>query len=170
MSRIDERISSVREANVSNLWLIRFIESFSRESRIVESHREVSRLTCFQRNQVLTHLESYTVADLVPETRICGEMLSNSVNRVEVETSRIIKKINMGNGTITREYITQEKINQETEYIKNPQKQYTDKVVDVIVSTQKLFLQCKRCTERVGQGNPNPVWISDTVSVLIDVQ
>ena len=104
-------------------------------------NQQVSRLTCFQRNQVLTHLEFYTVAELVPETGICGEMLSNSMNRVEVETSRIIKKINMGNGTITREFFTHEKINQQTEYITNPQKQYTDKVVDLIVATQKQILQ-----------------------------
>ena len=32
VSRIEERISSAREANVSNLWLIRSIASFSRES------------------------------------------------------------------------------------------------------------------------------------------
>ena len=31
------------KANVSNLWLIRRIEYFSRDSRIVESHREVSQ-------------------------------------------------------------------------------------------------------------------------------
>ena len=49
-------------------------------------------------------------------------------SQVEVETSRIIKKI------------YQEKINQETDYIKIHQK-YTDKVVDVTVEVQKQFLQ-----------------------------
>ena len=50
-------------------------------------------------------------------------------SQVEVETSRIIKKI------------TQEKVNQETEYIKIHQNQYTDKVVDVSVEVQKQFPQ-----------------------------
>ena len=40
---IEERIPSKREANVSNLLLMRRIVSFSRERRIVESHREVSQ-------------------------------------------------------------------------------------------------------------------------------
>ena len=45
MWRIEERISSAREANVSNLWLIRRIESYSRESR---THREVSQAVLLQ--------------------------------------------------------------------------------------------------------------------------
>ena len=44
-----------------------------------------------------------------------AEEKGDAFNKVEVETFRIIKKI------------TQEKINQETEYIKIPQNQYTDK-------------------------------------------
>ena len=61
--------------------------------------------------------------------------MSNSVNehvvnRVEVETSRINKKIN------------QEKINHKTKYIKISQNQYSDKVVDVTVcDTETGFTQ-----------------------------
>ena len=56
----------------------------------------------------------------------------NVVNRVEVEKTRIIKKIEQ------REMkpVTQEKINHGTEYIKIPQNPYTDKVVDVTVVIQ----------------------------------
>ena len=61
------------------------------------------------------------------------------VNRVEVETSGIIKKIN------------QEKINHKTKCIK-PQNQYTDKVVDVTFVIQKqISPRIKRRTERVGE-------------------
>ena len=78
---------------------------------------------------------------------IHGE-LSNSVNehvvnRVKVETSRIIKKI-------TLEKINQKKINHKTKYIKISQNQYTDKVVDVIVVIQKqVSPRINRRTERV---------------------
>ena len=83
------------------------------------------------------------VASRFAKLEIHGE-LSNSlsehvVNRVEVETSRIIKKIN------------QEKINHKTKCIK-PQNQYTDKVVDVTVVIQKqVSPRIKRRTERVGE-------------------
>ena len=69
-------------------------------------------------------------------------MIKHVVNKVEVETSRIIRKIN------------QEKINHKTRYIKISQNQYTDKVVDVTVVIQKqVSRRCKRCTERVGEGD-----------------
>ena len=62
------------------------------------------------------------------------------VNRVEVETSRILKKIN------------QEKINHKTKYVKISQNQYTDKVVDVTVVIPKQdSTRIKRRTERVGE-------------------
>ena len=55
----------------------------------------------------------------------------------------------------TQEKITQEKINQETECIKIPQNQYTDKVVNVTdCDTGTGFTRFKRCTDRVGDGNP----------------
>ena len=67
-------------------------------------------------------------------------MNEHVVNRVEVETSRIIKKIN------------QEKINHKTNYIKISQDWYTDKVVDVAVLIQKqVSPRIKRRTERVGE-------------------
>ena len=67
-------------------------------------------------------------------------MNEHVVKRVEVETSRIIKKIN------------QEKINHETDYIKISQNQYTDKVVGVTDVIQKqVSPRIKRRTERVGE-------------------
>ena len=89
-------------------------------------------------------MESYMVASQFAKLEIHGE-LSNSVsehvvNRVEVETSGIIKKIN------------QEKINHKTKCIKISQNQYTDKVVDVTFVIQKqVSLRIKRRTERVGE-------------------
>ena len=59
---------------------------------------------------------------------INGE-LSNSVNKVEVETSRIIKKT------------TLDDINHGTDYIKISQNQYTDKAVDVTVVTEEIVTQ-----------------------------
>ena len=50
-----------------------------------------------------------------------------------MEASRIIKKIAQRNGTITPEKINQVCWN-ETEYIKIPQNQYVDKVVDTSVA------------------------------------
>ena len=64
-----------------------------------------------------------------------------------METSWTIKKI-------TQEKINQEKSNHETEYINIPQNQYTDRVVDVTVVIQEQVSQIKRCTDRVGEGNP----------------
>ena len=55
---------------------------------------------------------------------------------------------------MNQEQITQEKINQETESINIPQNQYTDNVVDVTVVIREQVSQIKRCTERVGEGNP----------------
>ena len=55
---------------------------------------------------------------------------------------------------ITQEKINQEKCNHETEYIKIPQNQYTDRVVDVTVVIQEQVSKIKRCTDRVGEGNP----------------
>ena len=71
-----------------------------------------------------THLESYMVAELVRET---GDLrgVEHVVNRIEVETPRILK----------------EKINQETEHIKISQNQYTDKVVDLTVVIQRQLTQ-----------------------------
>ena len=72
-------------------------------------------------------------------------MNEHVVNRVEVETSRIIKKI-------TLEKTNQEKINHKTKNIKISQNQYTDKVVDVTVVIQKqVSPRIKRRTERVGE-------------------
>ena len=105
------------------------------------------------------HLGTYMVADRFAKPEIHGK-LSNSVNehvvnRVEVETSRIIKKIN------------QEKINHKTKYINISQNQYTDKVVDVIVVIQKqVSHRIKRRTERVGDLS----WTSDTVNMRVHVQ
>ena len=70
------------------------------------------------------HLESYMVAELVCET---GEMLSNSVNehvvnKVEVETSRIIKKMAQRNET----HHPGEEQPGDTKHIKIHQNQYTD--------------------------------------------
>ena len=73
------------------------------------------------------------IAERFAKPEIHGE-LSNSVNehvvnRVEVETSRIIKKIN-------------QKINHKTKYIKISQNQYTDNAVDVtVVMTETGFPQ-----------------------------
>ena len=68
-------------------------------------------------------------------------MLWNSVNehvvnRVEVETSRIIKKIN------------QEKINHKTKHINISQNQHTDKVVDGTVVIQKQVSHQNQKTHR----------------------
>ena len=68
-------------------------------------------------------------------------------SRVEVETSRIIKKI-------TQEKITQEKIYQETEYIKIPQNQYTDKTVDVTVEVQRQFHQMEMMQRKSRRRKP----------------
>ena len=83
------------------------------------------------------------IAERFAKLEIHGE-LSNSVNehvvnRVEVETSRIIKKIN-------------QKINHKTKYIKISQNQYTDNVVDVtVVMMKQVSPRIKRRTERVGE-------------------
>ena len=62
--------------------------------------------------------------------------------QVEMETSRIIKKIAQEKAEpINQEKITQEKINQETEHVKISQNQCTDKVVDVTVVIQRQLLQ-----------------------------
>ena len=68
--------------------------------------------------------------------------MSNSVNehvvnKVEVETSRIIKKIAQRNET----HHAGEDRNQETKHIKIPQNQYTDKAVDVSVVMQEQVSQ-----------------------------
>ena len=70
------------------------------------------------------------------------------VNRVEVEKTRIVKKIEQ------REMkpVTQEKINHGTKYIKIPQNLYTDEVVDVTVAIQKQF-HLMQTMHRVGEGN-----------------
>ena len=82
------------------------------------------------------HLETY----MVVEPELSKSVNEHVVNRVEVETSRIIKKIN------------QEKINNKTRYIKISQNQYTDKVVDVTVVIQKqVSSRIKRRAERVGE-------------------
>ena len=70
-------------------------------------------------------------------------MEENVVNRVEVEKTRITKKIEQ----TEMKPVTQEKINHGTEYIKIPQNPYTDTVVDVTVAIQNNFTSCKRCTE-----------------------
>ena len=68
-------------------------------------------------------------------------MNEHVVNRVEVETSRITKKI-------TLEKINQEKINHKTKYIKISQNQQTDKVVDVAAAVQeRVPPRITRCTE-----------------------
>ena len=72
-------------------------------------------------------------------------MNEHVVNRVEVETSRIIKKI-------TLEKINQEKINHKTKYIKISQNQYTDKVVDVTVVIGEI-VTLMQTMHRVGEGN-----------------
>ena len=49
------------------------------------------------------------------------------------------------------EPITQEKINQETEYINIPQNQHTDKVVDVTVVRQETVHQNQTMHKRAGE-------------------
>ena len=73
----------------------------------------------------------------------------NVVNRVEVEKTRIIKKIEQ------REMkpVTQEKINHGTEYIKIPQNPHTDKVVDATVVIGEI-VTLMQTMHRVGEGNP----------------
>ena len=116
---------------------------------------------------VLTHLESYMVAEPVPATRDLREMLSNSVNehvvnKVEVEKSRIIKKIAHRHET----HHPGEDHSGNLETSKIPQNQYTDKVVDVSVAMQRQFPQIQtmhRKSWRMSLG-----WTSDTVNVHVD--
>ena len=65
--------------------------------------RDDPRQTCFQRNQVLTHLETDMVAKPVRETgdpRRAVTLRERTCRlRVKVETSRIIKKIGQRNET-----------------------------------------------------------------------
>ena len=72
----------------------------------------------------------------------------NVVNGVEVEKTRITKKIEQ----TEMKPVTQGKINHGTEYIKIPKNPNTDKVVDVTVTIQKQFLLLQT-THRVGEGN-----------------
>ena len=69
-------------------------------------------------------------------------------SQVQVKTSRIIKKI------------TQEKIYQETECIKIPQNEYTDKVVDVTFEVQKQSPQMQTMHRKSWRRKPDKrVWV-----------
>ena len=94
-------------------------------------------------------------------------MLSNSVNRVEVETSPIIEKIAQRNGEDH-----QGEDHQETEYIKilpesvHRQSCWCDCCSTEIISPDANDAQkeLEKQTQQVDLG-----WTSDTVNVLIDV-
>ena len=86
-------------------------------------------------------------------------MEENVVNRVEVETSRIINKIN------------QEKINHETKDIKISQNQYTDNAVDVTVVMKEMVTQIQSNAQKQSEKETPQVdlsWTSDTVEVHVD--
>ena len=89
--------------------------------------KDRSRQTSFQETSADRHLQTFMVAEPVRETRDLRRVVRQ---QVEVETSRIIKKI-------TLDETSQEKINHETEHIKISQNQHADKAVDVIVVIQR---------------------------------
>ena len=78
-------------------------------------------------------------------------MNKHVVKRVEVETSRIIKRT-------TLEKINLEKINRETTYIKISQNQYTDKAVDVTVVIEEMSLRFKTMHRKIRRKRLNK-WI-----------
>ena len=125
---------------------------------------------CFQETGVDTHLESYMVAEPFPKPEIYGEMLSNSVNEYDVDffdESKWRRPQSSRRSRRETKPSTQEKINKETEHIKMPQNQYTDKVVDVTVVIQEqvsqiqtMHRELEKETQQVDLG-----WTSETESV-----
>ena len=82
-----------------------------------------------------------------------------------METCRIIKKI-------TLDEINQEKINQETDYIKISKNQHRDKAVDVTVVIEEIVTQIQNNAQKYSEKETQQVglsWTSDTVHVQVDV-
>ena len=115
-------------------------------------------------DQVLTEPVRET-GDSWRVVKLRGRIRCRLIDRIEVERSRIIKKIAL-------DEINQEKINHETDHIKISQNQYTDKAVDVTVVIEEIATQIqnnaqKDSEKKTQQGDLS--WTSDTVNVQDDV-
>ena len=121
---------------------------------------KVLRQLCFKETGVDTHLESYVVAEPAPKTGdlrrdvVKRHVNKHVVNNVEVEKSRIIKKIAQRNET------GHPGEDQAGDQAHQDSPEYTDKVVDVSVEMQRQFPQIQTMHRKSWRRTPNKwIWV-----------